>query len=144
MPDTIPNLWPEEFNVDVQTPYAILRVQAELLGKMTRGILEGAVETEATNKIVQHRLVVIAPACNGYRHTLVVAIHQLDLPYPVQVQAGSLAFSNANDGLSYPSASSDAELQNFLGEVLRSDEVKAVILSLIARSKEAASETSSP
>src|SRR5438874_364554 len=91
MPDTIPNLWPEQFKVDVQTPYTILRVQAGLLSKVTRGILEGDVETEASDEKVQHRLVVIAPAYNRYRHTLVVALHDPDLPYPAEVRAEALA-----------------------------------------------------
>ena len=38
MIDSIPNLWPAEFKIDVQTPYTILNVQANLLGKVTRGI----------------------------------------------------------------------------------------------------------
>jgi hypothetical protein len=80
MLDTIPNLWPEQFKIDVQTPYTILRVQAELLSKVTRGILQGDVETESSKEKVQNRLVVIAPAYNGYRHTLVVALHHPDLP----------------------------------------------------------------
>ena len=85
---TIPNLWPEEFKIDVQSPLTILRVQAGLLGKVTRGILEGAVETETSTEKVQHRLVVIAPAYNGYRHTLVAANHDPNLPYPAEVRAG--------------------------------------------------------
>jgi hypothetical protein len=84
MPNSIPNLWPEQFNVDVQTPYAILQVQANLLSKVTRGILEGVVETETSKEKMQHRLVVIAPAYNAYRHTLLVAIHNLHMPYPAE------------------------------------------------------------
>lgn len=38
-PDTIPGLWPEEFKVDVQTPCAILNVQAGQSGRVTKGIL---------------------------------------------------------------------------------------------------------
>ena len=75
MAESIPSLWPGEFKIDVQTPLTILRVQAGLLGKLTRGILQGEVETETSEEKVQHRLVVIAPAYNGYRHTLVVASH---------------------------------------------------------------------
>src|SRR5207248_599207 len=91
MADAIPNLWPEQFNVEVQTPLTILRVQANLLGKVTRGILEGTVETETVKDRMQHRLVVIAPAYNSYRHTLLVAIHDPNLAYPAEVRAQSLA-----------------------------------------------------
>lgn len=87
MPEVIPNLWPDEFKIEVQTPYAILRTQDNLLSKVTKGILIGDVETEASKDLVQHRLVVIAPAYNGYRHTLVVTRHDSDLPYPAEVRA---------------------------------------------------------
>lgn len=132
MVDSIPNLWPPEFKIDVQTPYAILQVQANLLGKVTRGILVGTVETEISEERVQHRLVVIAPAHNGYRHTLIAVWHDPDLPYPVYVEAGGLV-----DGFGqYPTASSDDQLQSLVKKALQSDATKAVILSLIAKSNE--------
>lgn len=48
MPDAMPSLWPPEIKVDVQTPLAILRVQASHLNKVTRGIMRGDVETETS------------------------------------------------------------------------------------------------
>jgi hypothetical protein len=55
MSDSIPNLWPEEFKVDVQSPLTILRAQAGMLGKVTRGILEGTVETEESKELYSTR-----------------------------------------------------------------------------------------
>ena len=98
MPDTIPNLWPQEIKVHVQSPYAILSVQAGLLGKLTRGILEGAVETETAKDKVQHRLVIVAPAYKSYRHTLVTALHNPDLPYPAEVRAAGLGAASKGTG----------------------------------------------
>ena len=148
MSESIPNLWPEEFKIDVQTPYTILRVQANLLSKVTRGILEGTVETEMSKDRVQHRLVVVAPAYNGYRHTLVVALHNPDLPYPAEVRAKVLGKEVKRDSVishpflttydtSYPSASSDDQMQDLVKQALHSEESKAAILSLIAKSNEA-------
>jgi hypothetical protein len=141
MPDVIPNLWPKEFKVDVQTPYAILRVQAELLSKVTRGILYGEVETEAAKHQVQHRLVVVAPAYNSYRHTLIVVLHNPHLPYPAEVRAESLEMPDKRGepyGPVYPSANSDTELQQLVERALHSGPTRAAILSLIAKSNEAA------
>jgi hypothetical protein len=146
MPDTIPILWPNEFKVDVQTPYSILRVQADSLGKVTRGILQGDVETETSNEQVQHRLVVVAPAYHSYRHTLIVVRHGIHLPYPAEVRAEVLAKKEKRDsGLPgrpievtvYPSANSDEQLVNLVQNALWSQETRAVILSLIAKSNEA-------
>jgi hypothetical protein len=101
---------------------------------MTKAILVGEVETETGERMTQHRLVVVAPACNGYRHTLITVIHSTDLPYPAEVQAEPLwdVFSM------YPSASTDDELRALLAKALQSDKTKALILSLIAKSNEAA------
>jgi hypothetical protein len=134
----IPNLWPGAFNVNVQTPYAILRIQANLLSQMTKAILVGEVETETGERMTQHRLVVVAPACNGYRHTLITVIHSTDLPYPAEVQAAPLVGVNERGAIVYPSASTDDEMRMLLAKALQSDETKALILSLIAKSNEAA------
>lgn len=126
MPQTIPNLWSPQVKVDVVTPYAILQVQANLLSQITQGILQGDIETEMGQTKVQHRLVIIAPAYNGYRHTLVVVHHKQNLPYPADVLAETFASSQT--------AHSDTELQDLIGQVLQSKQSLAMILSLIANS----------
>ena len=149
MAQTIPNLWPDTFKVDVQSPLAILRVQAEALGKVTRGLLEGAVETEEGQGVVQDRLVVVAPAYNGYRHTLIVAKHHPTLLYPVELRAEALAkrvraentpltpVTGPTYRTEYPSAHTDDQMVHLVQQALASDQTKAVILSLIAKSNEA-------
>jgi len=148
MAETIPNLWPEQFKIDIQTPYTILRVQAGLLSKVTRGILEGAVETEAGKERVQHRLVVIAPAYHSYRHTLVVALHNPHLPYPAEVRAEALAEQVVSKSpfisvvgpsydTVYPRAHDDEQMQTLVRRALQSQQTMAAILSLIAKSNEA-------
>lgn len=152
MPDEIKNLWPTDFRVNVQTPFAILSVQANLLGKMTHGVLTGSVETEKGDGGVQHRLIVMAPAFNSYRINLLTATHGKDLPFPVRIIADALATKVERRGNEsfiekaigvksyetvYPTAADDDEMQRLVGIALRSDQVKAIILSLIARSNEA-------
>jgi hypothetical protein len=141
--DTIPNLWPQEFSVSVKTPLAILRVQANYLGKVTRGILEGAVETEASKERVQHRLVVIAPAYNGYRHTLITSLHSPHLPYPAEVRAEALgqqvtggSATGPIDRTAYPQANSEEQMLDLVQRALRSDQTAALIHSLIAMSND--------
>ncbi len=153
MPDILTSLWPEDIRVDVLSPLTILRVQAESLGKATRGILKGAIETESSEKQLQHRLVVVAPAYHGYRHTLITALHGLDLPYPVEVRAESLERSEKRDVLVpsmtdviigrkhyyetyFPVANDDAQMLKLVQEALRSGPTRALITSLIAKSNE--------
>ena len=144
MPTTIPNLWPEQYKVSVQSPLTILRVQAGLLRKMTSGILEGDVETEATKERQQHRLVVIAPAYDNYRHTLITAVHG-KLAYPAEVKADGLEFANSKRitigqtsyDSKFPVANNDDEMQALVKQALASGATSAVIHSLLAQSNEA-------
>ncbi len=41
MPVTLPDLWGDKIRVDILTPLAILRAQADLIGKHTKAILFG-------------------------------------------------------------------------------------------------------
>jgi len=156
MPETIPNLWPDDFKVDVRSPYSILKVQAEQLGRATRGILRGEVESETNQKDVQHRLVVVAPAYNNYRQTLVAAIHNAKLPYPTEIRALGRLENTDQERLFideveeeaededdvqqtiFPTAYDDTEVIKYVSEALRSGPTRSLIISLIAKSTEAA------
>ncbi len=95
---------------------------------------------------VQHRLVIIAPAYNGYRYTLITALHHPDFFYPAEVRANALAKKVRREepfiprvlyDTVYPNANSDDEMQALVRDALQSEDTKAVILSLIAKSNEA-------
>ncbi|MBX9679101.1 MAG: hypothetical protein K2X38_10090 [Gemmataceae bacterium] len=133
MTSTIPVLWPEDIKVDVQTPLSILRVQAENLGRLTRGVLQGEVESEEGDVYFQHRLVVVAPAYGGYRHTILVALHKFHMPYPCEVRSESLSYEG-EIGIGFPSAVSEEQLIRLVRKALTSDETKAAMSSLIANS----------
>jgi len=144
MPETIPNLWPDDIRVDIQSPSVILKVQADHLTRLTGGVLEGDVETVTSGENVQHRLVIVARSYRGYRHALVAALHKRNLPYPVEIREQSLGKPTPPDDphseereVTYPSASSDDRMQDLLRKALRSDSTVAIISSLIANSNEA-------
>src|SRR5262249_11243348 len=116
--------------------------------RVTRGVLQGTVETEVAKETVQHRLVVSAPAYNAYRHTLIVVQHNVHLAYPAVVRAEALAereqiyssvaiLGQPTHKTVYPSAFDDEQLKRLVAKALRSDQTRAVILSLIAKSNEA-------
>ncbi len=128
MADTIPSLWPESIKQTVLTPLAILRTQANALRQVTKGVLEGEVSSVEAENQVEHQLDVIAPALD-YRHRILSVRHEREMPYPARVRSEVL------DPLGKEVWDDDA-LIGLLAEVLATDLVKAVILSLIARSNE--------
>ena len=138
------SLWPASIKIDAQSPVSILRTQANLLTKITKGILKGEVETERGENKIQHRLIVIAPSLDNYRQTLLVAIHEVGLPYPVELRSNSLLFTEEHiseygdmvKAQVYRSAYSDDEMRQLLAKALDSQETKSILLSLIANSNE--------
>ena len=62
MTTTIPDLWPEEISVEVLTPLAILRYQAERFRDRTKGLLKAKATTITKDHgSTRHQLDVIAP-----------------------------------------------------------------------------------
>lgn len=149
MPDTIPNLWPASIEVDVLTPLVILKAQAGLLPKITKGILEGKVTSVESEGTVAHQLDLIAPAYYWYQHRILTATHQEKLVYPVEVTAECFRVGGSVPKVNYTpfdrgeaTASTQGEFLEIVATVLRSAEVSSVIQSLIARSNEKQQETS--
>lgn len=154
----IPDLWSDDIRVDVLTPVVILRSQAQLLGQKTQGILNAEITTTSQEKWRQHQLDIIAPLLNGYRATLLTAKHERLMVYPVLVRAKcfipreevqalfpqSITMSTIMKGLMTnepPPDQREASTQDafieLVRQVLQSDDVRAMIQSLIARSNEA-------
>lgn len=136
---TIPVLWPETIRTNVQTPFAILRTQAEALANMTNGVLEGSVEVGASgNKQVSISLSVLAPALN-YKHLILSARHSRTLPYPARILAecfnsGGSEYDAHHYG--FREAVNPEMFEECVGLVLKSPEVETVLVSLIARSND--------
>jgi hypothetical protein len=153
MLDTIPNLWSDDIKVNVVTPLAVLRKQAHLLTQMTKGVLEADVATVDTvygdSGTIRHGFDVIAPALD-YRQRLFTATHGVQV-YPVVLEADCFRSQSHPDlnavklGPGYDleperagtrQAKTEDEFLNLVREILRSDKVRSVIQSLIARSND--------
>jgi hypothetical protein len=132
MPDTIPDLWPDEVAVtDVITPLAILNYQASQLRQKTKNLLEAEVSTDHVSKkgYVLHHFELIAPALGRYRYRLFTAGHKDEFVYPVEVKT--------NEGEEPIEAATQQEFLKVLGQVLWSSRARSVIQSLIAQSNDA-------
>jgi hypothetical protein len=148
MSTTISDCWPDDIKVDVLTPLAILKVQEGLLAQKTRGMLQAGLATTESENLVQHQLDLIAPSLNFYRERLLTATHDRVMLYPVTVMAE--AFSPKP--LLHPvmeaawvykqmfapptnvrKAATDEEFLSLVREVLKSERVRALISSLLAR-----------
>lgn len=155
MADTIPVLWSDDIKVDVVTPLAILRSQVGPLRRITNGILDAEISTvTGDSKDVRHLFDLVAPVLNHYRHRILTVTHHRDLAYPVTVEAecfqpkdpseGALAVAaNLSRTLSQfkprdwrPVASTEQEFIDLVRKTLRSNEVRSIIQSLIARSND--------
>jgi hypothetical protein len=147
---TIPNLWPDDIKLNVLPPVAVLKAQEGLLAQMTHGMLQAKLTTTETEKLVQHRLDLIAPSLNFYRQRLLSATHDRVMLYPVTVTAEAFApapvtpspfnlghitaaLQRLDPSLTQRQAATDEEFIRLVGEVLRSVEVRGLIHSLIAR-----------
>ena len=131
MADTIPSLWPDSINASVLTPLAILRIQANALGKATKGLLEARVHSVRSGESVQHQVDVIAKALD-YTHRILSVTHNATLVYPAQVKAQV----DVTGEILEQTAAHDEALIGVVKEVLRSEYVTSVVSSLIARSNE--------
>jgi hypothetical protein len=151
---TIPDLWSDDIKVDVVQPVVILRTQAGLLEKKTRGVLRSEVTTTRSPSGEVLGLDLLAPALNGYRKTLLTAAHAADMIYPLLVTSEALRALNRSPHTP-PGAismmadlllknhekevSSQDEFIDTVRTILRSGYVRALISSLIAKSNEVTS-----
>ena len=134
----IPNLWPvKQVQVDVLTPLAILRAQANNLNQMTHGLLVGKVNTIFNARYALHHFDVVVPSLQSYTHRLLSVEHSRKLAYPVSIQA---QYCQEPDALIKGcTAHSQDEFIELLGKVLELSSVISVLQSLIARSNEVSS-----
>jgi hypothetical protein len=127
MPETVPSLWPPEFDeIPVQTPVAILRQQASALGQKTQNIVVGRVSTYAAGEGFHHPFhLYCAPL--GYQVELLAVDHGIDL-YPARIhvtgESGELVAANPE------------EFALMLRQVFASQRTKKIIGSLLAQSKQ--------
>lgn len=81
------DLWPDDLaDTSVVAPVAILREQAALLAKKTKGLIEGRIQTNTagTGRNFLHHFFLVAPPLDNYTYHLLTVSHEMTL-YPVTV-----------------------------------------------------------
>jgi hypothetical protein len=150
------SFWPEDIDVGVLSPREILETQAKALAEITKGLVTAEImETTDTSDpkglATQLQLVLIAPNLS-YRRQILTIRHAFQLVYPATVDAecfrekdlfATQRLIKDTTGLEWPTnlptpttAVTDRDLETLIKTVLRSAEVKSVLTSLIAKSKE--------
>src|SRR5580698_3909681 len=136
MPAIIEDLWPDLNLAAIVTPLSILREQAALLGKRTKGVLIGEVETWGVEERISHSFNVAVPSLGDYKYRLFLIQH-LPIGYPVYVTAWwqSLEdhFSQREKGMDEKTLADENAFRNWLRLTLHSDEVKRIIENLYAQ-----------
>jgi hypothetical protein len=153
MPIEIPDLWGDDFQVEVLSPILILRMQAEAIQKKTRGILLGEVstriaepdETQLGYAIDIHNLDLIAPAIN-YRESILEVWHKVDRYYPIFIKLPEeIEWEKPSiKSSSSKRASSEEEYIHYLGVALQSSPSRSVISTLLAKSNDLKLQGTSP
>jgi|SRR5665213_649051 len=166
MTQTIPDLWPAEIDIEVQSPAAILRRQASQLRVRTKDALEGELKAEVLHDgRILYDFLIVAPALDGYTHSLFLASNDKLQIYPVTIwfkpwidaakatKASKPAMPEPPEFEAEPKtvpgptgareAATPKDLLELLKELLNSPYTKGIIMSLLARVNEAGSEDSS-
>jgi hypothetical protein len=125
----IPTLWPaDKVSLDIVSPLAILKMQANALTTLTKGLLVGRVKSYDKEDQQRHQLQVFAPVIE-VTYTLLEVFHDKHKPYPVSISGSGL--------LAAGYASTESRFIELLSVALSSDGTLGVINSAIAESNEA-------
>lgn len=129
MTDLNDDLWPVlTGEPEVKSPLLILREQAAKLGAKTSNIIEAEVTANPSDEGFLHvRLILKAPALNGYEYVLLSVNQPIDL-YPAYLTEEHYSGDVKNE----------QEFKEFLAKLFTSDRTVQIINSLIAQSKHAA------
>jgi hypothetical protein len=119
-----PDLWGEiQIPVDVQTPVAILRQQAALLGPKTQNLVEARVDTAISGNRAQHSFNLVVPTLDNYTYTLFTVWHEVGAGlYPVQLGFG-MTLDTPND------------VMEWLRKQLSSPETRKILTNILAQVK---------
>ncbi len=122
------NLWSPEITSDFLSPRDILRCQAIALREHTDGLISAEMRftKDSVEQTIHLALDILDP--EGTRHRILTAHHSEERLFPCHVEAKSSSTAQI--------AYSDFEFQQLVRQILHSGEVKALVLSLIARVRE--------
>ena len=137
----------------------ILRQQAALLGRKTKNIVEGQVETKrvkdikesSQEKLLEHSFYLVAPALDFYKYPLFRVQHGIMDWYPLKIfidvlgpiekptsktaDLNSRAQAHLRASRKRPTIKSEEELVEKLKEIFALEETQKAIESLIAQSR---------
>ena len=135
MSTSVIDLWPEDLKVpDETTPALLMRQQAELLGQRTKGRVEAEVITQALEGgRLAHHFRFKATALGGYVHSLFIAIHSKNHPYPVTVEQVVPRSAKILQGTApIMTCNSEQEFEQVLRDLFASSEIRNAVESLLA------------
>ncbi|HEX8735770.1 MAG TPA: hypothetical protein VF721_10630 [Pyrinomonadaceae bacterium] len=118
----------------IKLPVTILKEQATILGEKTDKILEAKVNSVnvADKDIVGYELKIIAPALSNFSYGVLSVFHSLVLVYPL-----NMSHQNSTGKWTTSKCKDEAEFTAKLREILSSEVIHTVIVSLISQSKAA-------
>lgn len=126
MTATLQNLWPTDFGKEEQlAPVAILRQQGNALGERTQNIVVGRVTTAGNPTGFRHHFILYCPPL-AYQIAILDVEHSLDF-YPAKITLVGQPGVAANN---------PEEFAKRLEEAFASEQVKKVVRSLLAQSKQ--------
>ena len=147
----IPDLWGDDIKVDVLSPLAILKVQGELLGTKTKGLLAGLTTSGLAGAKQEreeiHQFDLHSPAVN-YTENVLTVRHKQGRPYPVDLRLQTAIdwpkqlWEASGSEYSEDGTSSDCRCGNekefllALRAALQSPPVRSAIDSILAMSNE--------
>lgn len=138
------SLWPGQIRAGIQSPLAILQVQALALERQTSGVLTAEVlKKKDGGDRVELSFNIVVPALDGFRHRVMNVAHAENQPYPALISAeifrGYVAFYDnfLTDGTVLAKtpnrADTEEEFRNIIAQVFTSTNVVTTAQGLIAR-----------
>jgi hypothetical protein len=131
------DLWPDFTAQKIRTPKAVLREQAEELGRKTRNLVLGETKTnkiplgkdkeELEKYVIGETLNLIVPSLDNYRYRLLELYHSPTLVYPLSTSWHLDGGEKINN---------EEELKRFLQKKFSSSETVTIIQALIAQAIE--------
>jgi hypothetical protein len=128
------DLWGEiEYLLDIKAPTEILREQAQLLGKKTKGQLIGKISKHplTTDESFFYDFFINAPSLNNYSYKLFTIKHGVEL-YPVSILTSGF---EKDEGVSYGECKDPESFESKLELIFSSPETKDVIKRLLAQTR---------
>lgn len=130
------DLWAENIGVStLRPPVVILKEQASLLGQKTKNIIKADAGSSSSYKDhIRHDFYIVAPALDNYHYKLFSISHHSIKFYPVNFDLNRDMKDEIYGNDPDIQTDSEEEFVDFLEKILKSDETKRVVHSLLTQS----------